>query len=182
MHFNDVNEVKSKLFIETNTESELRMPMHMSIADIPKIHHYEDQVGKDFLKQLSCSDSMDTLYQRVYIQSMLEHKWPPIKQAIINRLLIPYMIYLGLFSTYCLNLREIKREMLEGDKIYTTFFYAVQAIILFITMYFIKIECVQFFNTRNKYFSSIWNYIDIIPMFLVVSSLAVSTFSQKEFL
>lgn len=56
---------------------------------------------------------------------MLERKWPPIRNALIWRLLIPYLIYLALFSSYTLNLREFKKEMHYGNEFYTWTFYIV---------------------------------------------------------
>jgi hypothetical protein len=79
---------------------------------------------------------------------MLEHMWPPIKRAMIYKLLLPYIIYLGCFTAYCLNLREVKAAMKDGDKIYEYIFYSFQGIIAFITAYLGYIELIQYSNTK----------------------------------
>ena len=67
LHYNDQSEMKKKLFTQDSSTAETRMPMIMKIADIPRLHHYNDEIGKNFLKQLACTEGIDTMYTRVYI-------------------------------------------------------------------------------------------------------------------
>lgn len=72
---------------------------------------------------------------------MLERKWPPIRNALIYRLFIPYLLYLILFSYYTLNLREIKYQM-EYDRNALIMLYLIKAVLGLITLYFAKNEVI----------------------------------------
>jgi hypothetical protein len=71
----------------------------MYVFDLPKLHHFNNKTGKEIVLALSESDDI-TIFDRKYVQAILEYQWPAIRRVIMFELFFPYVIMLATFNYY----------------------------------------------------------------------------------
>lgn len=93
---------------------------------------------------------------------------------IIKDLFIPYMLFLAVFNYYAIISfeREVSETESSPSKIEA---YFVRILLCILSVYFLANEYLQLKNEDDplKYFTSFWNYIDLIPILLVLSAISV---------
>lgn len=101
-----VNEQKMKeeLFDGSGRNQDLKMPTSIVLSDISELHLFQNEIGKQFMQQLSLVKHSANIYSKRFIQGLIEVKWPPIRRALMLQLFLPYVIYLALFNFYALYL------------------------------------------------------------------------------
>ena len=105
----DDKEIENKLFVkETAIQVQIRhgaeqkrLPMLIHVYDFPKLHHFNSKTGKELILALSESDDL-SIFDRQYVQALLEYQWPAIRYAIMRDLFIPYILFLVAFNYYSL--------------------------------------------------------------------------------
>lgn len=162
--------------LEVNKEQK-HLPMIVKVFDFPKIHHFGNMFGRRMMAALSESDDI-SVFDRVFVQAILEYQWPAIRQAIIRDLFLPYVVFFFAFNYYAL-------YWFEKDNKDSTLVSTVEGILIRLTLvmfciYFCMNEYTQFQNESSalKYLTSIWNYIDLIPNIPVLCALVISLFSS----
>ncbi|CDW78608.1 wd-40 repeat protein [Stylonychia lemnae] len=171
----DEEELNQQLFQQDDgdEDKDVRMPMIFQIADLPCFHHFNCEQSMQFLKQLSLSHDVETLFGRKYIQAMLEMRLPLIRRAIVFKVFLPYLIYLILFSVYSQFL------MFNDDMTSFVFSNIIEFMMIVKTIFFLLNTKKQFNNLeQNIYTCKMWNYFDIFPKFLVIISIILKFFDD----
>lgn len=163
--------------LRNNTEQK-SLPMMIKVFDFAKLHQFESPIGKALVTAISESDEI-SIFDQKYIQAILEFQWPAIRAVIIRDLFIPYMVFLAVFNYYAII--QFEWEVSETDSSpskFETFF--VRILLFILSIYFLANEYLQLKNEVSpiKYFTSFWNYIDLIPVLLVLSALSVHSIMQ----
>ena len=120
---------------------------------------------------------IESLYQTKFVRAVLEYQLPPIKWTIIKKLLIPYLVYLGLFNFYAVYYFERRMD----SNIDNTFgeaiqYFGSQLILLVLTFYFLWNALRQLGGNQTfwRFITNVWNIIDIVPCLLVSTSISIT--------
>jgi hypothetical protein len=184
--FIDQKEVENTIFEkETLFQEKMRMnqeqkrlPMSIKVFDFPKLHHFDNPVGRNLVQAISDSDEI-SIFDMKYVQALLEYQWPLVRRVIIRDLFAPYILFLIAFNYYAIYQFEKEQDnfhhlptRIEG--------YLVKTLIVVLSFYFLGNEYLQLKHETStiKYLTSFWNYIDLIPIFLVLSALSLSVWVE----
>lgn len=141
----DLQEHEGKLFqkesfLDKNKEQK-HLPMSVNVFDFPKLHHFNNVFGRRLMVSLSESDDI-SVFDRVFVQAILEYQWPAIRQAIISELFLPYVIFFFIFNYYAIYWFEMDNH----EK--TPFSFAegccLRIALVFFCFYFCMNELTQF--------------------------------------
>lgn len=102
-----------------------------------------------------------TLFETHGIKKLIEFKWPLIFEYLVKKLFIPFVLYLVLYLVL-MNVVFYSEEIGYFD-------YGIQGAIILMSLYFLGIEVYQVTNAGLSYFSSFWNYLDIVPPVLIIT-------------
>ena len=159
--------------------------MVIKVFDFPKLHHFGNKHGQSFMSGLCESDPI--IFDQIYIQTFLEYQWPAAKHVIMKMLFAPYILFLLVFNYYAIFYFEKinsqqKTISLKGEG------YVLRSILISFSLYFLHNEYWQlkYCSSTWIYFTSIWNYIDLIPIVMVFAAIFISFLSslnkQQEYL
>ena len=179
----DLQEHERKLFqresymekkLEVNKEQK-HLPMIVKVFDFPKIHHFGNIWGRQMMAALSESDDI-SVFDRVFVQAILEYQWPAIRQAIIRDLFLPYVVFFLAFNYYALYWFEKDNNERSPSVVHMVEGVLIRLSLVIFCVYFCMNEYIQFQNESSafKYLTSFWNYIDLIPNILVLCALAIA--------
>ena len=102
---------------------------------------------------------------------MIEFKWALAKEWTIWMLMLPYIIFLLLlvyYTSLCLPLHGVEPEEGDGNNFNRKIDNYISFFLVLLSVYFGKNEVQQLYSTGVNYFSSIWNYLDIMsPCFIL---------------
>ena len=121
--------------------------------------------GNDIMKTLCSDDKFISVMTLPYINYLVQFQWDQVRDKIEWKSLYPFYALLGLYTVYSLWMVEYRdsRESLKDTGFIGVTFYLVliflQALII---VYFLYREFKQFTIEASQYFSSIWNFSDII--------------------
>ena len=150
--------------------------MSIKVFDIPKFHHFSSQNGRLLVQAFSQSDDI-SIFDRKFVQAILEYQWPAVRLAILRDLFAPYIAFLVAFNYYAIVQFEAETSN-PGSMFNFVNGIIVKCILVVLSGYFLKMEYAQLKNEgAYRYFTDFWNYTDIIPVFLVLSAISFSTFS-----
>mmetsp|Transcript_24585 Transcript_24585/g.38161 ORF Transcript_24585/g.38161 Transcript_24585/m.38161 type:complete len:146 (-) Transcript_24585:1384-1821(-) len=139
-------------------EDKRKQDIELRFMDLTSIHEFSDD-GQKFFEQMANTDVYE-MFDLEIVRKMIMFKWPVIKDHIISYLFYPFTIYListCLFTSYLLHYK-VNGE--QGNWILQMI--AEEAIFVF-SLYFLCLELLQIQSDGLNYFTSIWNFIDIIP-------------------
>lgn len=181
----DTNELEQKLFqresymekkLDANKEQK-HLPMVVKVFDFPKLHHFGNHFGRRLMAALSESDDT-SIFDRAFVQAILEYQWPAVRQAIISDLLLPYVLFFLIFNYYALYWFE--KEDKATNMVSTVEGVLIRVLLVLFCFYFCFNEYIQFQNESSalKYLTSVWNYIDLIPNIIVLFALTISVFNS----
>lgn len=154
--------------------------MSIQVFDFPKLHHFGSQTGKELVLALSEQDDL-TIFDRSYVQALLEYQWPAIRYAIIRNLMIPYLLFLIAFNYY--SLYQFEAEYADPHNLAQKVNgWVVKLVLGLLSIYFLMNEYVQLKNETSalKYFMSFWNYIDVTPIIFVMAAIILSLIPDEE--
>jgi|LauGreDrversion4_2_1035121.scaffolds.fasta_scaffold129236_1 hypothetical protein len=164
--------MKREIFDDSSQHADLKLPICVAVSDIPEMHMFSNETGKLFLKQLSMVKNSGNLYSKRYIQALIEVKWPPIREALMRKIFLPYAVYLCLFNFYALFL------VYERDNTFLqTVSLIVQLILMVLTAYSMSYEIKEYRAEPELYIRHLWNYLDLIPKILVIFSVLLDMLS-----
>ena len=116
------------------------------------------------LKLLSETENIDTFSLKV-VQAIIFFQWKYFKQAIVLKVLLPFIVYFVLFILYgSLLLRNKAHEDSWGPYSIATLVFSI--LILGFAAYMAWIEYEQLKFHRWDYFKSFWNLIDLVSLAL----------------
>lgn len=114
--------------------------MSVQVFDFPKLHHFDNPFGKELIFALSTQDDL-VIFDQKYVQAILEYQWPAVKEAIILKLMVPYLIFLIAFNYYAVY--QFEEELRNpADEIMKINGYIVKLILVLFSMYFLSNEYV----------------------------------------
>lgn len=121
-----------------------------------------------------------TLFENKGIMKLIEFRWPLAREFVIRKLFMPFVLFLFIFVVYMGEIHD-RRE-------YDGFFYQVinkifMGILIAYCVYFLGLEMYQLTNNGLSYFSSIWNYLDLIPpilLFTFIPLTVIGTFDTVD--
>ena len=104
------------------------------------------------------------MFENTIIKSIIDFKWPLVKTYTVRFLFIPFIIYLAAFVVFSNVLDKQLPDNEDKKKAKMAFI-----IILYIlSSYLLLTEIVQLIHKKWMYFSTIWNFPDIIVPVLVI--------------
>lgn len=76
--------------------------VQLKIVDIPKLHHYINGDDNEIFVALSGAEDQK-IFDIITIKALIEQKWPLLKDHVMRLLLLPYLMFLLIFTFYTLN-------------------------------------------------------------------------------
>lgn len=98
------------------------------------------------------------------IQAIIDRKWPLAREYTIKLLFVPFIVYNILFVTYS-NVFVGQYEMTDSLKVGM---YIISGCLYLFSCYFLQNEVRQIYISGFEYFTSVWNYADIIPPCFII--------------
>ncbi len=120
-------------------------------------------MSDDFFDELANTSNI-ALFGCLSIQAMIDRKWPLAREYTIKLLFAPFLTFHVIFVIYS-NVFIGQYELTEGLK---GTMYVVSFCLYILSLYFMQNEIRQIYFSGFEYFTSIWNYADIIPPCLIV--------------
>lgn len=105
-----------------------------------------------------------TVFDSKAIRRIIEYKWPLTREYTIKKLFIPFVSFLTFYIVY-MNYVFYKRE--ESDD-WMWINYGFMVPLLAFSLYFVNNEVQQLRHEGLEYLKSVWNYLDLIPPFLLM--------------
>ena len=114
------------------------LPMVIRVFDFPKLHQFESSIGRALVTAISECDEI-SIFDKQYVQAILEFQWPAIRAVIIRDLFIPYMVFLAVFNYYAIIHfeREVSDTLSSPSKVEALF---VRLLLTILSIYFIGNE------------------------------------------
>ena len=102
------------------------------------------------------------LFETHAVKKLIEFKWPLIFEYTVTRLFVPFFFFLSFFMTI------MHTEcFLPGIRDETWAILSFAGLIIF-AIYLLAIETLQLYKSGFEYFSSFWNYLDIVPPVMIL--------------
>ncbi len=89
----------------------------LEFLDIHNVHSYCEKEGRDFFEALAETTNYSYFDLRS-VQQLIYFKYPLVKYHTIQKLFIPYIIFLLFFVTYMNVFTDIKKVTIEDDPIF----------------------------------------------------------------
>jgi hypothetical protein len=135
----------------------------LEYIDIPKMHTFTNEEANLFMEQLAETDDME-LFNRKVVRKIIEFKWPLAREYTIKKQLIPFLLFQ---ITYLIWVNEFYNTRNDSETLQNVNYSLMGALTIF-SLYFLGLEAVQVVEDKCHYFTSIWNYLDIIPPILLL--------------
>ena len=132
---------------------------------MPILHQYDDPVCNEFFNALAGTEDM-SLFNNKGIKMLIEFRWPLARSYIVKRMFLPFVFFLSTFVFYMGTAYEWRED---PDEFYRGLNHLFMAILIAQSSYFIGIEMYQLWNNGLDYFTSVWNYLDLIPPILLMT-------------
>jgi hypothetical protein len=124
------------------------------------------------------------LFSNKVIRYLIDYKWPLVKEYTVKMLFIPYLFYLAFFIAFS--------NVFNGQLTYTDehnkWQFDLAKFIVIICLYILSIfflgnEILQVSKQLGEYFTSIWNFFDVLTplLILTVISLHMAEIYVKDF-
>ena len=117
--------------------------MSITVFDIPAFHHFGNPNGRQLVQAFSKSDDI-SLFDRKFVQAILEYQWPAVRYAILRDLFAPYLVFLMAFNYYAIFQFEAEaKQMASMGKVVTLTLVEgaiVKCVLVILSGYFIKME------------------------------------------
>jgi hypothetical protein len=116
---------------------------------------------------------------------IIDQKWDLVKEFTIWKLFLPFAIYQLLYFYYSnfifLNRYRKGEEELASEELNLNLilFYGMTVVLMFYSLYFLSNELHELLGSGWSHFSSVWNYLDIIPPIVIPIVLISDYFSWK---
>ncbi|CDW71887.1 wd-40 repeat protein [Stylonychia lemnae] len=166
------DDVEKKL-METRKEGDESMverPIRVQFVDLPNVYHYDDPICDEFFGQLADTDQYD-VFARKGIQKMIEFNYPLVKSWTIKRLFVPFVMFQVTLFVYLNVIFKQPGALIEKID------FPMQILLGLFSCYFLQNELFQMRTEGLNYFSSIWNYIDIVTPSTIMTVVCINAFN-----
>ena len=171
-------------------ENEFQMPTKLQILDIPSktnIFNKHPEYGLSIFTALRLTDQTE-IFESEAIRAIIEYAWPVARQSIIRWMMIPSIIFLLFFIAFTAIIfsmtEDCKAKFITDELICNAneiINMSSKVIILIFLLYFLLIEIRQAFIDVQIYFSSPWNYLDLIAIFFVLFTVTLDFMNNYIF-
>ena len=127
--------------------------------DIPGVCHYLDDEFVDFFDALSQTENFN-YFALEPVKKLIDLNYPLVKKYSVYKLLIPFVFFMMAYFFYYFVCVENERIDPAGWTLITDI---MSVIVVLFASYFFKNEVTELYHEGLNYFTSFWNYIDIIP-------------------
>ena len=165
--------------------SPVEQDIKLEFLDLPKLHCYGNKITDTFFDSLANTDNIELFANRA-VQTIIDYKWKLAKEYTIKKLFTPFIIFMVLYFAYSnyifpVRFHENENEMEHYSNEDYAFFGVGPAIIL-VSLYFLVTELRQLFSSSDmsEYFSSIWNFFDIVPP-IVIPLIVIQDFLRVKY-
>jgi hypothetical protein len=131
--------------------------------DLPMLHGRTKE-GKKFIEALSKTEDM-SLFHSFPVQAIINKQWNLSKYWTYCFILIPFFVMLTMFTYW--SYAFVALEKFGPDEAET---YRISSYLQYFCIYFILFELIALVKDFKYYIKRIWNFVEIIPMFLVYYS------------
>ena len=142
----------------------------MKILDIPELHSFEEENAIEFFNVLSKVD-LD-IFSNDVIRCLIDFKWPLVKEFTVKILFIPFIFYISLFIAFsnAFNGQVAFDDDEAAEKKFRLAKLIIIILLYVLSVFFLSNEIVQLFKQKlHEYFSSIWNFFDVLLPVLVLT-------------
>ena len=142
----------------------------MKILDIPELHSFEEENAIEFFNVLSKVD-LD-IFSNDVIRCLIDFKWPLVKEFTVKILFIPFIFYISLFIAFsnAFNGQVAFDDDEAAEKKFKLAKLIIIILLYVLSVFFLSNEIVQLFKQKlHEYFSSIWNFFDVLLPVLVLT-------------
>jgi hypothetical protein len=142
----------------------------VKILDIPELHSFEEENAIEFFNVLSKVD-LD-IFSNDVIRCLIDFKWPLVKEFTVKILFIPFIFYISLFIAFsnAFNGQVAFDDDEAAEKKFKLAKLIIIILLYVLSVFFLSNEIVQLFKQKlHEYFSSIWNFFDVLLPVLVLT-------------
>jgi len=142
----------------------------VKILDIPELHSFEEENAIEFFNVLSKVD-LD-IFSNDVIRCLIDFKWPLVKEFTVKILFIPFIFYISLFIAFsnAFNGQVAFDDDEAAEKKFRLAKLIIIILLYVLSVFFLSNEIVQLFKQKlHEYFSSIWNFFDVLLPVLVLT-------------
>jgi len=136
---------------------------------------FNEKHGRNFIVELTKVKSLEIFSIDLIIKIIL-YLWGFYRRAIVIRVMIPFMIYFGVFLFYALWIHFEKAGEENDDGGWHAANLVLIIIIAIFIVYNIYFEIMKIYYYRDQYFVSYWNAINVISTsfntFVIIADLA----------
>ena len=175
----DEEYIIEKFFEKSETESETTLQM----CDIPYIHNPNMKESKLLANSLVDANDLN-LFRSTAVQSIITFRWQLTRKYVLWKLFIPYLFYFATYIAYVTLFFDPSFENVFDP--YKTglddyIHLSVTVILTILSFYFLINELRQFRRDGFvKYMSEFWNYVEIIPPFMILTVVALDFFPENH--
>eukprot|EP00347_Sterkiella_histriomuscorum_P006211 403353636 len=167
----DQNEIDNIFAINQLQDQGTQKDINIKICDIPSIHLYSEQTSVRLFHKISVYSKLE-LFKLDIIQALIQYKWDQARKYTLLWLFIPFLIYHGAFIAYSNVFNgQVSYQNDEGKSNGDNMKngqIALAVILYVLSVYFLTNEIRQVINNGVEYFFSVWNYIDVLPIILII--------------
>jgi hypothetical protein len=109
------------------------------------------------------------LFETTAVKKLIEFEWPLVLKYTLYKLFFPFVAYLILYMLYM-------HWIFNISGVFKPFEYGVVGGLTLFAFYLLKNEIYQLSEAGLEYFSSIWNYLDLVPPIGIIVFLALDYF------
>ena len=141
-------EIERVVVREKKNGTEERL-INVKVLDVPYCGNFEGEDSQKkgessgIFRQLAETKNQE-IFQKTAIKALIESKWPPVRQEIINWLLYPYLLFMGVFTMYTVMDLEssdtLHKELYKGNLFALVMALASRISIIGLSLYFVGIE------------------------------------------
>jgi len=99
------------------------------------------------------------------VKALIEVRWDAIWWKIITFVILPYLIFLIVFSYYTAN--DLISEVTAREKDKITQMNVCSTIQIVCISYFLLLEVASFMGNFRAYLKNVWNYLQILLIVLI---------------
>ena len=86
--WDSTQQVEDRLFQVSPVDADIKL----EYLDLPRLHCYGDKAGDEFFSALADTEDIE-LFNSRSIQTIIDYKWPLVRQFTIYRLFLPFIAF-----------------------------------------------------------------------------------------
>jgi hypothetical protein len=164
---------------EIELEKLMRKQKKLDIKAIEFDWIFNKKDGAGFMRTLSDTDCIEMFSLKI-IRYIIKFLWSRFKKAIVLYLFIPFLIYFTIFLVYATLILDKKNEENDSNGPYASADIVFAVALLIFLIYFTYFEIRQMIHHKLAYFTTFWNFIDLISIVLNFAIIICDLAGGKE--